>query len=115
MYRGNEDDFPKYHNYDAINVDKTKDIPQDYAGNIGVPITFLDKFNPNQFELIGQGQGNLYRELTNKGLSQQFVDDYYRTGGTGSIKEDHPVLGYYDRNGKAIIPYMRIIVRNKRI
>jgi hypothetical protein len=115
LYRGNEDDFPKYHNYDAINVDKTKDIPQDYAGNIGVPITFLDKFNPNQFELIGQGQGNLYRELTNKGLSQQFVDDYYRTGGTGSIKEDHPVLGYYDRNGKAIIPYMRIIVRNKRI
>jgi len=107
--------YPKYDNYDAINVDKTKDIPMDYYGNMGVPITFLDKHNPNQFEIIGQGQGNLYRELTPKGLSQVFVDDYYRTGGTGSIKQDHPVLGYYNKIGKAIIPYMRIIINNKRL
>lgn len=47
-------EYPKYDNYDAINVDKTKDIPMDYKGVIGVPITFLDKFNPNQFEITGQ-------------------------------------------------------------
>ena len=47
-------EYPKYDNYDAINVDKTKDIPIDYEGVMGVPITFLDKFNPNQFEIIGQ-------------------------------------------------------------
>jgi len=45
-------EYPKYDNYDAINVDKTKDIPADYAGAIGVPITFLDKYNPAQFEII---------------------------------------------------------------
>lgn len=49
-----EDEYPKYDNYDAINVNKYTDIPYDYNGIIGVPITFLDKYNPNQFELIAQ-------------------------------------------------------------
>jgi len=50
----NEKDYPKYDNYDAINVDSTKEIPCDYDGVMGVPITFLDKYNPEQFEIIGQ-------------------------------------------------------------
>ena len=45
--------YPKYDNYDAINVDKTKDIPKDYKGVMGVPITFLEHYNEKQFELIG--------------------------------------------------------------
>lgn len=49
----NSIDYPKYDNYDAINVDKVKDIPVDYDGVMGVPITFLDKYNPNQFEIVG--------------------------------------------------------------
>lgn len=48
----NEAEYPRYDNYNAINVDKTKDIPLDYEGNMGVPITFLDKYNPEQFEII---------------------------------------------------------------
>ena len=111
----NQTEYPTYDNYNAINVNKYTDIPYDYDGYIGVPITFLDKFNPKQFELIGQGQGNLYRELTPKGLSQKFVDDYYKNGGKGSIKEDHPVLAYYDNNGKPVIPYMRIIIKRRTI
>lgn len=51
----NELEFPSYHNYDAINVDKTTDIPYDFNGSIGVPITFLDKYNPQQFEIIALG------------------------------------------------------------
>ena len=51
--RYNENEYPKYDNYDAINVDKTKDIPMDYKGAMGVPITFMDKYNPDQFEIIG--------------------------------------------------------------
>ncbi len=47
------EEYPKYDNYDAINVDKTKDIPMDYDGAMGVPITFLDKYNPEQFEILG--------------------------------------------------------------
>lgn len=49
----NETDYPMFDNYDAINCDKTKDIPSDYFGCIGVPITFLDKFSPEQFEILG--------------------------------------------------------------
>ena len=52
-YTGFENMYPKYDNYDAINVDKVSDIPMDYDGVMGVPITFLDKYNPEQFEIIG--------------------------------------------------------------
>lgn len=45
--------YPKYDNYDAINVNKTAEIPLDYNGVMGVPITFLDKYNPEQFEILG--------------------------------------------------------------
>jgi len=48
-----EVEFPKYDNYDAINIDKVKDIPKDYFGIMGVPITFLTKHNPEQFEILG--------------------------------------------------------------
>lgn len=46
-------DYPKYDNYDAINVDKVKDIPKDYYGVMGVPVSFMDKYSPNQFEIVG--------------------------------------------------------------
>ncbi len=51
----NSTNYPKYDNYDAINVDKTKEIPMDYDKAIGVPITFLDKYNPEQFNVIALG------------------------------------------------------------
>lgn len=54
LYRKyNEKDFPKYDNYDAIECGKVDDIPMDYNGVIGVPITFLGKYCPNQFEIVG--------------------------------------------------------------
>jgi len=53
----NPEEFPKYDNYDAIEVGKTCDIPLDYKGIIGVPITFLDKYCPDQFEIVGMMSG----------------------------------------------------------
>lgn len=52
-YAGHEDEYPKYDNYDAIEVSRVVNIPLDYAGEMGVPISFLDKYNPDQFEIIG--------------------------------------------------------------
>lgn len=52
-YKGHEEEYPRYDNYDAINVDKVADIPEDYDGVMGVPITFLDKYCPEQFEIVG--------------------------------------------------------------
>lgn len=48
----NPNDYPKFDHYDAINVNKTSEIPKDYYGVMGVPITFLDKYNPNQFDIL---------------------------------------------------------------
>lgn len=57
------EDYPKYDNYDAIEVSKTKDIPCDYQGVMGLPITFLDKWNPKQFEIIKFRKGNDNKDL----------------------------------------------------
>lgn len=54
-YKGNEEEYPKYENYNAINVDRVKDIPSDYNGGIGVPITFVDKYNSEQFKILALG------------------------------------------------------------
>lgn len=63
-YHGHEDEYPKYDNYDAINVDSTADIPCDYYEDIGVPITYLDKHNPDQFEIVKFRKGNDGKDLT---------------------------------------------------
>lgn len=55
--------YPKYINYDAINVDKTSDIPDDYYECIGVPVTFLDKYNPEQFEIVRFRKGDDNKDL----------------------------------------------------
>lgn len=103
------EEYPKYNNYNAINVDKTADIPEDYYDVMGVPITFLDKYNPDQFEII-----ELSRYLKDgQGMSKEFVDTYYAQGNTGQISEGHPDLCYYDKKGKAVVPYMRILIRRR--
>jgi hypothetical protein len=112
-YKGNEKDYPKYDNYNAINVDKTQDIPLDYDGVMGVPISIIDKWNPEQFEIIGQGRNGLAPSPIK--MSKEFVEDYYKDGGTGSYAENAPLLALYNKEGKAIIPYMRILIRNKKI
>lgn len=58
------EEFPKYDNYDAIEVSKTNEIPMDYNGVMGVPITFLDKYNPDQFDIVGMTSGRDEFEAT---------------------------------------------------
>ena len=68
-YYGNEEEYPHYANYDAIEVSKVSDIPCDYYEEIGVPITYLDKHNPDQFEIIGASRwlGKPMSEIAPKG------------------------------------------------
>ena len=98
------EEYPTYENYKAIEVSKTSDIPLDYSGTMGVPITFLDKYNPDQFEIIGQTQGDSGKEL---GLAP-----YPR-----ELKKLNPSLRdgqlYYMKNGYPEKPYARILIRNK--
>ena len=71
-YFGNEKEYPKYDNYNGININKTKDIPLDYNGHMGVPITFLHKFNPNQFEIIKFRKGDDEKDLSINGKCPYF-------------------------------------------
>ena len=88
------EDYPKYDNYNAINVDKTKEIPMDYKGAMGVPITFLDKYNPEQFEILNS---NDFRK------SERIP---YKSHGLIKDKE-----GAVNRKPK----YVRILIKNKRL
>lgn len=67
-----ENEYPKYDNYDAINVNATKEIPVDYNGIMGVPITFLDKYNSDQFEIIKFRKGNDDKDLSVNGKCPYF-------------------------------------------
>lgn len=78
-------EYPKYDNYDGINVDKTADIPMDFNGAMGVPITFLDKYSPEQFKLIKFRKGNDNKDLR------------------------------YTIDGETKQPYFRIIIKNKKL
>ncbi|MBL7663295.1 adenine-specific methyltransferase EcoRI family protein [bacterium] len=71
-YYGNEHEYPRYDNYDGININRTEDIPLDYEGAMGVPITFLHKFNPDQFELIKFRKGNDGKDLSVNGKCPYF-------------------------------------------
>ena len=114
--RYNKEEYPKYDNYDAINIDKTKEIPYDYDGVMGVPITFMDKYSPEQFEILGTSDNGLidnkFKET--QGLAKDFIDDYYKAGGTGAYREGNPTAGYY-KNNIAKMAYKRIFIRNRKI
>ncbi len=71
-YFGNENNYPKYDNCDGINVNKTQDIPIDYQGIMGVPITFLHKYNPEQFDIVKFRKGNDDKDLSINGKCPYF-------------------------------------------
>lgn len=86
--------YPKYYNYNGIDVNITKKIPYNYDGNMGVPITFLQRYNPDQFEIIGKG---------------------VQVEKTVRFKGDKATL-WIEKDGKPFkAPFERIIIRNKEV
>jgi len=121
----NSEEYSVYDNYDAINVDKYTDIPYDYDGVIGVPITFIDKHNPDQFEIVGLGNS---RE--NFTPNKDYINPK-KILKNGEIKNGNAIncvlaietknkpvdLIYYisDNSKYLIAPYARILIRDKRV
>lgn len=87
--------YPSYDNFNAIDIPYTDSIPSDYEGIMGVPITFLDKYCPEQFEILGIGTGDTAKELG--------VTKNYR--GRTDI--------YYMKDGKPKCPYQRVLIRKR--
>ena len=84
----NSQEYPKYVNYDAIEVSKIKDIPIDYNRAMGVPITFLDKYNPEQFEILGSSRwlGKPMIKFAKKGTFMQGGMRFYLPNGDGTFR-----------------------------
>ena len=102
--------YPKYENYDAINVNKTEDIPCDYEGIMGVPITFMDKYNPDQFEIIGLGIANLGLSIGVQPYKPEHKKYRKEIQKRGAVDGD-----LYMMNGdEVVVPYARILIRRKK-
>ena len=103
-----KEDYPEYENYSAIEVGKVKDIPSDYYGVMGVPTTFLDKYNPKQFSILGKG-GDLYWAVNNCRFytpPSKEKSDYYKSKNS-SWRIQNP---YYVKNGSLVNVYQRIFI-----
>lgn len=107
----NEEEYPKYENFDAINVDVTKDIPVDYNGIMGVPITYIDKYNPDQFEIIGLGISNSGIEIGVQPYKPEHKKYRKEIQKRGAVDGDL----YMMKNGIVEVPYARILIKNKKI
>lgn len=104
-------EYTEYYNYNAINVNITKDIPVDYKGNIGVPITFIDKYNPEQFEIVGLGISNSGLEIGVKPYKKEHKIYRKEIQKRGAVDGDL----YFINKGVVDVPYARIIIRNKKV
>ncbi len=106
----NPDNYPKYINYDAIDVGTIVDIPCDYKGKMGVPDSFLRKYNPEQFEIIGLAESSLGRSIGfSDNLTEEECAELFREN--KSFRRGNPI--FRDKNGKLKKPYSRMIIRNK--
>lgn len=94
----NSDAFPKYDNYEAIEVSRVLDIPNDYDGVMGVPITFMTQYNPNQFEIVGMAAGNT--RATGFNFSVPYTPHPNDRGGCGVV------------NG--LRKYARLLIKHRR-
>ena len=112
MYKKyNADEYPKYGNYDAIEVSMVNDIPYDYDGVMWVPITFLDKYNPEQFELLWR-DGDLDLSVTYDFFtppSEDLCNKYRRANNTWRVQN-----AYIVNNGVAKTSYKRLFIRRKK-
>lgn len=98
--------YPKYENYNAIEVPMTSAIPSDYTGEMGVPVSFMDKYCPEQFEIIGIGIGALGKKLNIIPIPKE-IDK--TLPGHSSVWRLYIMIG-----DKAVVPYSRIIIKFKK-
>ena len=107
------EEYPMYANYDAIEVSKVQNIPYNYPGAMGVPTTFLDKYNPEQFEIIGCADDQDW--LRNNGaqiIGQETINKLRSQGNMAHVTANMNSL-YYIKDNRVYLPYSRIIIRNK--
>ena len=106
----NSKQYTKYENFDAININFTSDIPVDYFGYMGVPITFMDKYCPEQFEIIGLGISTSGLEIGVKPYKPEHKEYRRNIQKRGAVDGDL----YMITDGEVKVPYARIIIKRKQ-
>lgn len=106
----NKTDYPNYENYDGIEVSKVQEIPMDYKNAMGVPITFVDKYNPDQFQIIGLGISNSGLEIGVKPYKEEHKKYRKEVQKRGAVNGDL----YMMKNGIVEVPYARILIKNRK-
>ena len=115
-YYGNEDQYPHYANFDAIDIAKTENIPSDYDGIMGVPVTFLDKYCPEQFNIIGCADYTGKYGSDDIGIArigEEWIAKYRAQGGRGHYTANMTSLVYYGPDGEARNTFKRILIQRK--
>lgn len=128
-YNKYENEYPKYDNYDAININKVSEIPMDYEGVMGVPITFMDKFNPEQFEIVGLAPERLSENESSLQIKRYKNAVQYKANGetcSGNKVNDGPTLLHHTKPSKfpyytsetvegefLEVLYARILIKNR--
>ena len=107
------DEYPTYANYNAIEIDRVTNIPIDYNGTMGVPTTFIDKYNPEQFELIGCADDQDWlRSIGVQIMGKETINKLRSQGNMAHVTANMNSL-YYIKDNKVFLPYSRIFIRNK--
>lgn len=122
------DEYPKYDNYDAINVNKVSDIPYDYDGVMGVPITFMDKYNPNEFNILGFtspigsefgiGPSKIYSNVTEHSPNGEIKHNNNVNTRPALLYKQPPSKRYYtadNANGYLVNTYVRLLIQKRTI
>lgn len=107
---GTKQPFKHYFNYDAIEVSLVKNIPSDHEGVMGVPISFLDKYNPGQFEIIGLGIANLGLSIGVKPYQPKHRKYRKEVQKRGTVDGDLYML----KDGVVVVPYARVLIAHKK-
>lgn len=111
-------EYPVYDNFDAIDIPFTECIPSDYDGIMGVPVTFMDKYNPDQFEILGCADYTGKYGSDELGISrigEKWISKYKEGGGKGHYTANMTSLVFYGGNGEAFPTFKRILIRPKKI
>lgn len=107
------ENYPRYVNYDAIDVSSYKDIPADYDGVMGVPVTILDQFSPDQFELVcNSDDAEMMKQVGVAPLGEEFIQAYREAGGTGHRTQGMRMLGLMEPRPR--VAFKRILIRRKK-
>ena len=116
-YYGFEEMYPHYDNYDAIEVSRVENLPMDYDGIMGVPITFLDKYNPEQFEILGCADytGKYGSDELGVGrIGEKWLKKYREQGGRGHYTANMTSVVYYGNKGEARPTFKRIFIKRRK-